>query len=138
MNTTDALRERLHLVDANRALFPVILAKAGGSAIDHVVILADVRDPVGRDLAQAAVEKSGGLDLGREAARTEARGEIPTAVVVVPLLAARILFAESHPTVAKGLAAEPVVGRVRVVSIAAGGAVLVHAAVDRSAPSGLA
>jgi len=135
---TKPLRERLHLVEANCAILPLVLAKAGGDPSGAVVVLADVRDPVGHGLATAAVKKAGGLDLGREAARTEARGDIPTAVIVVPLLAARMLFAETHPTVAKGLLTEPPPGKVRVVAIAAGGAVLVHAVIDATPVVGVA
>ena len=129
---------RLHLLDANRNAIAVMLARstAGGVAPEGaVVILADQRDAIGRELARAAAEKAG-LDADDEAERVQGRGEVPTAIIVVPLAAARMLFSESHPEVERGLARFPAPRQVRVVVIAEGSAMLVHAEV--SPPHGLA
>lgn len=123
---------RLHLLDANRDAIAVMLARstAGGVAPEGaVVILADQRDAVGRELARAAAEKAG-LDADDEAERVQGRGEVPTAIIVAPLAAARMLFSESHPEVEGGLARPPGPRKVRVVVIAEGSAMLVHAAVS--------
>jgi hypothetical protein len=52
----------------------------------------------------------------------------------VPIDDAKMLFAAGHPSVAHGLDRQPLPGCVRVVSIAAGAAMLVHTDVRPSAP----
>ena len=123
---------RLHLLDANRDTIAIMLARAVGGGVDlgnAVVLVVDQRDTVGRELTNAAAAKAG-LDGDTEAERVQARGEIPTAIVIVPLTGARMLFAESHPEVLRGLARSALPGRVRVVVIAEGAAMLVHAEVS--------
>jgi hypothetical protein len=120
---------RLHLVRANRDAISVMLGRAvagGLTPADAVVLIADQRDSVGREMANAAAEKAG-LDATSEAERVQTRGQIPTAIIVMPLAGARLLFAESHPEVARVLTRSPLAGRVRVVAIAQGAAMLVHA-----------
>ena len=127
---------RLHLVKANRAAIYVMLCRAvsGGLPVgDAVVIVADTSDPVGLELADAAATKAG-LNVQDEAGRVQERGEIPTAIIAVPLEAARAIFSESHPSVASGLVRPAPPGCVRVVSIAAGAAMLVHTDVRHTAP----
>ena len=123
---------RLHLLHANRDAIAVMLARstAGGVAPEGlVVIVVDQRDAVGRELAAAAAEKAG-LDADNEAERVQGRGEIPTAIIAVPLSGARMLFTESHPEVERGLARSPGPRQVRIVVIAEGAAMLVHAEVS--------
>ena len=125
------VQERLHLLHANRDALSVMLARAAAGGLspeDAVAIIFDQRDPVGVDLAMAAAEKAG-LDASSEAERVQNRGEIPTAIIVMPLAGARILFAEGHPEVALGLVRRPAVSHVRVVVIAEGAAMLAHAQV---------
>ncbi|MEI9948252.1 MAG: hypothetical protein WDO74_04560 [Pseudomonadota bacterium] len=125
------VQQRLHLLHANRDAVSVMLARAAAAQLapkDAVLLIVDQRDPVGVQLAQAAAEKAG-LDASMEAERVQSRGEIPTAIIVVPLAGARNLFAESHPEVAHGLGRCPVAPHVRVVVIAEGAAMLVHAQV---------
>lgn len=122
---------RFHLLHANRDAIAVMLARAavGGLASnDAVVVLVDQRDTVGRQLADAAADKAG-LEGSTEAERIRARDEIPTVIIVVPVIGAQILLDESHPEACAGLAHPPVPGRVRVVVVAEGAAMLVHAAV---------
>jgi len=123
---------RLHLLDANRDAIALMLtrAAAGGLAPEGAVVLVlDQRDAVGRDLARAAAEKAG-IVADAEAERVQRRGQIPTAIIVVPLAAARVLFSESHPEVERGLARFPAPRQLRVVVIAEGSAMLVHAEVS--------
>jgi hypothetical protein len=123
---------RLHLLDANRDAIAVMLARAatGGVAPEGaVVVVLDQRDAVGRELASAAAEKAG-LLADDEAEQIQSRGQIPTAIIVVPLAGARVLFSESHPEVERGLARSPRPQQVRVVVIADGAAMLVHAEVS--------
>jgi hypothetical protein len=124
----------LHLLNANRDAISVMLVRAahGGLELGNtIVVVVDQRDPVGRELAQAAAEGAG-LDADEEAEQVQGRGEIPTAIIVLPLAGARILFGESHPDVAAGLARHPTPGRVRAVVVAEGAAMLVHAEVSPS------
>jgi hypothetical protein len=126
------VRERLHLLHANHDAVSVMLARAAAARLspeDAVAIIVDQRDPVGVELAQAAAEKAG-LDASTEADRVQSRGEIPTMIMVMPLAGARILFAEGHPEVARGLVRRPAISHVRVVVIAEGAAMLVHAQVS--------
>jgi hypothetical protein len=127
---------RLHLIKANRPAIYVMLCRAvsGGLSVSNsVVIVADTSDPVGLELADAAATKAG-LNVQDEAGRVQERGEIPTAIIAVPLEAARAIFSESHPSVARGLVRPALPGCVRVVSIAAGAAMLVHTDVRPTAP----
>jgi hypothetical protein len=131
---------RLHLLDANRDAIAIMLGRAAAGGLAHqdaVVVVVDQRDSVGREVAAAAAEKAG-LHADREAERVQSRGEIPTAIVVVPLAGARVLFAEGHPEVARGLARRPAASQVRVVMIAEGAATLAHAQVSpiRGVPAG--
>jgi hypothetical protein len=127
---------RLHLVKANRAAIYVMVCRAVGGGLsvgDAVVIVADTSDPVGLELADAAAVKAG-LYVHNEASRVQEHGEIPTAIIAVPLEAAKSIFSESHPSIASGLVRPVPTGCVRVVSIAAGAAMLVHTDVRPTAP----
>jgi len=129
---TPGIEARLHFLRANRDAISVMLGRAVGGGLeptDAVVIVLDQRDPVGRELAAAAAEKAG-LDADDEAERIGGRGQIPTAIIVVPLAAARMLFSESHPEVERGLARFPAPRQVRIVVIAEGAAMLTHAEVS--------
>jgi hypothetical protein len=129
---TPGVEARLHFLRANRDAIAVMLtrATAGGLATEAaVVIVADQRDAVGRELARAAAAKAG-LDADDEAERVQGRGEVPTAIIVVPLAAARMLFSESHPEVVRGLTRSPGPRKVRVVVVANGAAMLAHAEVS--------
>src|ERR1700690_3383932 len=136
MNPTNpGTQARLQLLKANRHAIYVMLCRAvsGGLAVgDAVVVVADTSDPVGLELAHAAAKA--GLNVQDEAGRVQERGEIPTAIIAVPLEAALRIFSESHLSVANGLVKPVPSGCVRVVSIAAGAAMLVHTDVRPSAP----
>lgn len=125
-------RERLHLARANRAAVDVMVGRAAVSGLDvfrAVAIVVDQRDRVGRALAEIAAERAG-LDAGDEATHAGARGEIPTAILGVDVDSAVALLSETHPAVAAGLERCPRRGCVRVVVVAAGGAMLVHSEVS--------
>lgn len=119
---------RLHLVKANRSAIHLMLCRfaSGGHPVgDAVVVVADTSDPVGFELGVDAAEKAR-LDLHKESTQIQDRGEIPTALLILTIDDARSLFVLSHPSVAIGLERQPPPGCVRVVSIAAGAAMLVH------------
>jgi hypothetical protein len=121
------LDARVHLLRKNRSAVMVMLAKARleGLDIDGIVaIVADTRDTVGGPMARAMAERNQGLDADAEAARAEAKDEIPTLVAVVPLKLAVALFAESHPAVSHGLRQPLMAGGLHVVVVASGGATL--------------
>lgn len=128
IQTNPGIEARLHLVRANRSGIYVMLCRAakGGLCVsDAVVVIADTTDPVGLELAEAASKKSG-MNLREEPSQLLQEGQIPTAIIVVNLDEAKALFAVSHPSVAIGLDRPPPQGRVRVVSIAEGAAMLLH------------
>lgn len=132
VNASLGAQARLHLLNANRDAISVMLGRAVGGGLeptDAVVIVLDQRDPVGRELAAAAAEKAS-LDADEVAERVQGRGPIPTVIIVVPLAGARHLFTESHPEVQRGLARSTGPRQVRVVVIAEGAAMLVHAEVS--------
>lgn len=131
--------ERLHLAESNIDLIAVVLskaAKAGALPGEEVVLLLDTRDHIGRELAAAIIEKQGGLDLDAEEARVLGKDQIPTAISVVPLRLAEMLFNVSHPGVSLGLRQVPPPGRVRVVVVGAGGVTLMHQPVAATATTG--
>ena len=128
-SSNPGIEARLHLVKANRSAIYVMLCRtaAGGRSVtDAVVVIADTSDPVGFELAEAACERTG-LSVTEEANQVQDRGEIPTAMIVLTFDDAKTLFSLSHPSVAAGLNHRPPHGCVRVVSIAHGAAMLVHA-----------
>ncbi len=130
------IEARLHLIRENRPAICVVLGRAvlGGLDVHNVVVVvADTTDPVGFEMADAAAEKAG-LNLSDESRNVETNHQIPTAIVAVPIEAARALFSGSHPAVASGLARQPLPGCVRCVSIAAGAATLIHVDVRPTAP----
>lgn len=130
------IEARMHLIHENRTAIHVMLCRAVAGGMDAntaVVVIADSNDPMGFELAGAAAEKAG-MNLQDESRRVESIGQIPTAIVVVPLSAARALFTPTHPSVTAELNRHPPLGCVRVVSIAAGAATLVHCNIRPSAP----
>ena len=126
---SSATAERLHLAEANLDLIGVVLGKAvdaGALPEESAVLLLDTRDHVARELAAAIIEREGKLDLDQEEARVLGKGQIPTAISVLPLRLAEMLFAVGHSGVSSGLRRVPPPGRVRVVVVGAGGVTLMH------------
>jgi hypothetical protein len=108
--------ERLHLAESNLDLIAVSLAKAVAAGADRdevVVLLLDTRDHLARDLAAAIIERQGGLDLDQEEARVLGKGEIPTAISVLPLRLVELLLQQSHPAISSGVRRAPPPGRLR-------------------------
>jgi hypothetical protein len=127
--TQAALDARLYLLGKNRSAVMVMLSKARREGIDVenvAAIVADTRDSVGGPMARAMAERSRGVDADAEAARAEAKDEIPTLVAVVPLNLAVALFADSHPAVSDGLRQPLKPGGLHVVVVASGGATLIQ------------
>lgn len=123
------LDARLYLLRKNRGAVMVMLSKARREGIDVenvAAIVADTRDTVGGPMARAMAERSTGLDADAEAARAEAKDEIPTIVAIVPLKLAVALFADSHPAVSDGLRQPLNPGGLHVVVVASGGATLIQ------------
>jgi hypothetical protein len=101
------------------------VAAKGRPVGDAVVFVADTSDEIGLELAQAARERSS-VDIHEDASHVPQLGQIQNALIVVALDDAKALLSQSHPTVAAGLDRQPPQGCVRVISIAAGAAMLVH------------
>jgi hypothetical protein len=127
--TQAGLDARLYLLGKNRSAVMVMLSKARkeGSDVENVAaIVADTRDSVGGPMARAMAERSSGVDADAEAARAEAKDEIPTLVAVVPLKLAVGLFADSHPAVSDGLRQPLKPGGLHVVVVASSEATLIQ------------
>ena len=127
--TQPDLDARLYLLRKNRSAVMVMLSKARREGLDVenvAAIVADTRDTVGGPMARAMAERSAGVDADAEAARAEAKDEIPTLVAVLPLKLAVALFADSHPAVSNGLRQPLKPGGVHVVVVACGGATLIQ------------
>jgi hypothetical protein len=127
--TQAGLDARLHLLRKNRSAVMVMLSKARREGLDAenvAAIVADTRDSVGGPMARAMAERSRGVDADAEAARAEAKDEIPTLVAVVALKLAVALFADSHPAVSDGLRQPLKLGGLHVVVVASGGATLIQ------------
>ncbi|HEX7603108.1 MAG TPA: hypothetical protein VF316_15935 [Polyangiaceae bacterium] len=136
-----ALAARLHLLACNREWTSVALARVmadGGDAQQLVVLILDTTDEVGRGLARALAERHPKLSVEHHERVVLGKGQIPTVLAVIEVALARSLLAESNPSVAARLTAVPPGGRVRVVSISEGGAVLVHAHVEPARTTGSA
>jgi len=128
---------RLHLLDANRAWISMAITQsleAGRAPSDLVVLVLETTDLVGAGIARALTERHPRIQLEEH----EHAVEIPTAIVVMSVADGRAALAETNPVVAARLAASPPSGRARAVSIACGGAMLVHAHVDRLDTAGCA
>ena len=111
----------------------VMLGKsvASGLAVeDSVAVIADTRDSVGGALARALAKKHPGLDTDTEAARAQARSEIPTLVAIVTVKAAADVFRIPNPGVSAGLRRPIRPGHVRVVVVGAGGSTLLGVPVE--------
>jgi hypothetical protein len=82
-----------------------MLALTGISDITtHVVVVADLRDSIGGQLAEALSEVEGkSEELKRHFERVDQKGEIPTIVMVLPLRAVSLALAPVNPGVAHAL-----------------------------------
>ncbi len=126
---------RLQLVQACRAAIYAALCRAVGNGQpinDAVVVVADSSDPLGRAITKAAVVHGASLD--DQAFNADEFEQGPFTIIVVTVAAARRLLAPSHPSVAGGLDRQPTSSCVRVVAIADGTSLLVHADIRPSAP----
>ena len=124
-----AIEARLHLLASNRDWISVALARVvadGGDIKQLVVLILDTTDNVGGGIARALAERHPKLGVEHHERVVLGKRQIPTVIAVVPVPAAELLFAETHPGVAGGLGIPPPCGRVRVVSVASGGATLLH------------
>jgi hypothetical protein len=138
-----ATESRMHMLQHNRGAVLLMLGSAvrEGKAGPFAAIVADTLDHVGGDIARAFVEKSdprAGLDVGAEASKAMAKGQVPTFVCIVPVVLAAAGFAESHPEVSRGLSVPAKPGRLPVVVVGSGGATLVQIPTESSAAPGRA
>ena len=124
--------DRVCFARANVEAAGIMLAgyrrESGDPNGEVVVVVIDVRDPMGRDLV--------GPEGAQEALRIAGPDEIPTAVAVLPLVIAREIFRVSHPKVARALREEPPPGRLRVLGVASGGVTLMHLEVEEVVEAG--
>jgi len=120
---------RLNLIRVNRSSIYVMLCRVaakGNPVADLVAFVADTSDKIGVELAQAACEKSAFEMMQQEEALGPNLEQIPTAIILVTLEDAKAILSQSHPNVVVGLERQPAQGYVRVISISAGAAILVH------------
>ena len=135
------LDKRLGLLHENVDAIMVMLAKVIASGEDiarMIVVVADARDPIGAELAQALARNHAGLDAETQAARARELGKVPTVITVLPAKSAIPLFSLSNPPVGAGLARPAPAGHVHVVAVAAGGATLVAMPLDLPTGGGTA
>jgi hypothetical protein len=116
--------DRLYLLEANRTALMVVLAKlrrSGSWCEEGVLFVADVRDPVGTALVRAT---------GGNPADAEAFGgrNIPTALGLLRERDAARFFNQVQPRIAVEVLVRPEPGRVRIIVVGAGGAILTHVA----------
>ena len=128
-SSTPPTETRLQLVKTNRAAIYAALCRAardGKSIGDAVVVVADSADPFGCEIAEAASRQYGAI-LDQQPSTTDRLEDGPSTVIVVTIATARLLFAQSHPRIASSLDRQPSPGCARVVAIAEGTPVLIHA-----------
>jgi len=112
--------------NAPAAMMALRSAEPSGDWSGLVVVIADMRDPIARQLFESFAERTG-FDTKKEEAKVEAKGEIPTGTMVITVEAAQGIFKIlDHPQVAANVTREPPVGRIRAVVISSGAVSLMH------------
>ena len=119
-------RVRMWMANAPAAMMALRTAEPSGDWSSLVVVIADMRDPVARQLFETFAAKEG-FDSKREEAKVEAKGQIPTGTMVITVEAAQGIFQVlDHPQVAANVMKDPPVGRVRAIVISSGAVSLMH------------
>ena len=119
-------QERRNLWLFNRASAMEALAQCSTNE-DIVIVLADLRDKVGQDLASVCAEKGAGIvNLAAHEKVVLDKGLIPTAIMVFERQVAVTLFTEVTPSVSQRLATKPPNSGVWVVVIAGGSSSLLE------------
>jgi hypothetical protein len=110
----------MHIYESNRGRVEAAYTQAVGQGIaDPVVILADTRDALGRQIALGF--GMAGDDLEKEARRLSASGQTPVLTAAVERARAAMGLESSSPTIGTALARTPPPGGFFVVVVAFGG-----------------
>jgi hypothetical protein len=123
-------QERLRFWRENEYAAKALIAEAG-TTDDIVIVIADARDPLGRDLALASSAKHG-VDFEDHERKMIAKGQIPTVVFGVSVAIASKLMSISSPSVSQKLDTAPSLpeGLAFVLIISSGGSTLIVAPVE--------
>lgn len=120
-------RDRIAFWNANHAMALVALGSVSNRE-DAVIVVADLRDPIGRGVTNAfaeALEKD--TDLQAHEAKILKKNEIPTAVMIMPAKAAALALDVPNPTIAGVLRqGSPAPGCCFAVIISGGGSTLLQ------------
>jgi len=122
------IQERIRMWEHNAtaAMMALRSVEPSGDWSDLVVIIADLRDPIARQLTEAMADAKG-TDISKEEAKIERKGQIATATLVFDLDTTRKLFQTlDHPLVATHISKVPPRGHVRAVVISSGACSLMH------------
>jgi hypothetical protein len=137
MNPGIEERIRMWQHNATAAMMALRSVEPSGDWSKLVIIIADMRDPIARQLTEAmAHETKEGFDLKAEEEKVERKGQIPTATLVLPVEDAKRIFAIlDHPVVAANIGRAPPNGHLRAVVISSGACSLMHPPIIELGPS---
>jgi len=125
MSTTDRIQLWFHNKDAAMlALAPVVSKRE-----DIMIVLADMRDPVASPLVKAVAQATK-QDTENHIRKVEGKGEIPTAILILPAEIVRMVVADSNPMCAEALQSQPPEGMVWICVIAYSGTMVFQAPIE--------
>jgi len=129
-------RVRMWQHNALAAMMALRSIEPSGDWAKLVVIIADMRDPIARQLTEAMAKSMGGFDLKSEEAKVKQKGQIPTATLVFAAEEAQKIFALlDHPSVASNIMREPPSGHIRAIVISSGACSLMHPPIIELGPA---
>lgn len=128
---TPVQQKRLGFWDHNRELAMAILGNPEiGDLNGRMIVVADMRDEVGKPLVEA-LSKAKGVNARAHVQKTEKKGEIPTAILVLPIEAVAKIVAAPNPRVSETLQQMTTLPEhVWVAIIAEGGTMLIQAPIE--------
>jgi hypothetical protein len=129
-------RIRMWKHNAPAAMMALRSIEPSGDWSKLVVIIADMRDPIARQLVEAMAHGTKGFDMKAEEEKVERKGQIPTATIVLDLEVSQKLFQTlDHPVVAANIRRTPPPGHLRAIVISSGACSLMHPPIIELGPS---
>jgi hypothetical protein len=127
---TPTQRMRLTFWEQNEAMARMIVGKAGDMT-GLMILVADMRDSIGKLLTEALAEVDGkAAEAEAHFRKVEDKGEIPTAIMVLPIEIVRKALEETNPNVSKSLRELPLKAGLTWVAVVVGeGTMLMQAEV---------
>lgn len=133
---TPVQAKRLSFWEHNREAAMMALSGMDATAEDLMVVVVDMRDKVGKPLVDALAQIKG-VSSRAHFEKIEKKGEIPTAIMVLPVEAVARIVAAPNPNVSAALKTGAIMpGMIWVAIIAEGGTMLMQVANEPIQASG--